>query len=1673
MVLVISASFTTVVPPAQVLASGVVIPGAGKTEDEWALVSALLERYSDATRLSAPLTAFTMQNRLTSAQYTGNGMINVLQGGSGTNGSGDNQPAGRRNNDLSGQAGRTTSGISYWFGHNDAWGGVPQGSGASYSNYDGKVSLGGMEIKAKTAGTGSTGYALRQNIKDAQLEATIIARNQASANSAVSIVTWTSDGVNAYDPDNSVIVTELSNPTNSPVNMQVDLYVMDYIVTGDSTRADAINAYPYSSSIEGGGSILFVQRQTNRLTSFSATNPAAVRPNTGDYTARIAVATGIKGASFTATSNNRGTCTADFTIPANGSVQLVSYTRATNGGSSTQTTPVNYMREGIKTMDQNRVACLEEFNAFFPVMDVAALRTQHREWWKDYWLRAFVKIPDTGTGTANHDSVQKHWYGAQYATGCTQRGNMPHAGSMWGSLMTMDNNGWGGRYFLNYNQQGQYYGVFSSNRVDAVEPYMRAVGEWDTGNQTDTANAGYSGICRLRTATPFNMYKTRPARRAKAANKNTGFLGGSRDQKSNTPFAVVPFMWHYDYTLDTYFLNRYTYPMVYDSIDFYMDFAEKFTDSSPWPFPQTGYSGSETWRLNTYTDQADKWKVPEGLDYIWMINSSSVHESDHFDLSPGLDLGGAERMSRFLIETAPVAETLPAAAQFPPKKAVWEDWLTHLAPFPQRTFPRQPRAATAVPGNDIGFANSHGTGSAGIPAAIQNRWGDEVTVITAAYAITPNTSNITNNHTFVIEPYDQLVELEPVFPFESKRILDNPEMVQRAIDTADYMQSWHTDPSGRTYVQTTNRGRTTGTFGSTTNTFCKTFPIIARLGYDANEVMRLFKASNGLTASMTTQHRFRNSNLLTSVGGGGLETLGATETLNSMLMQSDIENGVGMIKVFPNWTGQDASFTRLLAKGAFEVTSKMTGGEVEYIGINSKKGSVCAIKSPWGGIEVVDSLGTVIPTTMNGDYYVFPTTAGESYLVLSDGTYPVTSITLSPAALTLVKGTNDSALVTAVTFPFNAEPTEIIWTTSDAAVATVAADAPDSLKATVTAVAAGPVVITAMTEDGRVSRTMQVTVLDPNLPIESVTLNATELTLALSSTFTLTAEVLPVYLADRGVDWSSSDGQVVSVSASGVLTPIKPGSAVITATSKSGGVARVSATCAVTIVPDPVKPLLPGSFEVVSVGTSSVGLKWERNADETQAVKYIVSYGGSTAETMDTSIIITGLSPNSVNSFVLRAFYMDLTSDSTAPLIVATLPDSGQADEPALLSVGRFAPISGVTSIKASDLPATADCVVFTGASVEKAALPVTWDMSSFGPESPGVQTIYGVVGGPYINRHNLRASIDVKLNIYAFDSVLENGVYVSSLINHSDGDVEGYFMLAVYNSGGKLVELETKPFAAVIEGGVSVTFAIDAEKYAEGGYKLLAFCWDSDYIPLAASREPRIELYGRHWLQLSAPAGVTVTNWRLSGTSVPADGSIVVDYHTGFVWVDDGREGTYTFQGLNGSTVTYTTTHTFYNMRPAPRLSLNGNGMGVAFGSTAGSYPPVNAFDASGSTFYEHNSAAAYVGWDFGAGNAKVVNVLKFQPRGGVNSTRAYKGKLQASNAGPNTGFVDLFEWDVPVSSISTANPCIWYVRPINTNGVAYRYYRWFGVVDSQVNGGPNSRANISNIALYFDPQS
>lgn len=103
--------------------------------------------------------------------------------------------------------------------------------------------------------------------------------------------------------------------------------------------------------------------------------------------------------------------------------------------------------------------------------------------------------------------------------------------------------------------------------------------------------------------------------------------------------------------------------------------------------------------------------------------------------------------------------------------------------------------------------------------------------------------------------------------------------------------------------------------------------------------------------------------------------------------------------------------------------------------------------------------------------------------------------------------------------------------------------------------------------------------VDSPIPVEEITLNTDSLELVAGGEVgILRATIKPANATNPKVDWSSSDEGVATVEASSdaVVTPLAPGTAVITAITEDGG---LTATATVTVHPDePTPPTGGGSF---------------------------------------------------------------------------------------------------------------------------------------------------------------------------------------------------------------------------------------------------------------------------------------------------------------------------------------------------------------------------------------------------------------------------------------------------------------------------------------------------------------
>lgn len=191
-------------------------------------------------------------------------------------------------------------------------------------------------------------------------------------------------------------------------------------------------------------------------------------------------------------------------------------------------------------------------------------------------------------------------------------------------------------------------------------------------------------------------------------------------------------------------------------------------------------------------------------------------------------------------------------------------------------------------------------------------------------------------------------------------------------------------------------------------------------------------------------------------------------------------------------------------------------------------------------------------------------------------TIDVTGVTLSASSLSLEIG--KTAALTATVTPADATNKSIVWTSSNASVATVS-------NGVVTAKAAGTANITVSAANGKTA-VCKVTVVKP--APTGVTLNKKSATVVKGKTLQLKATVAPANASNTTVTWKSSKSSVASVDKNGKVTAKNAGTATITAATVNGKKATCKVTVAAVTLNAKSIPLQVGkSTTAVKVATKS------------------------------------------------------------------------------------------------------------------------------------------------------------------------------------------------------------------------------------------------------------------------------------------------------------------------------------------------------------------------------------------------------------------------------------------------------------------------------------------------------
>ena len=276
-------------------------------------------------------------------------------------------------------------------------------------------------------------------------------------------------------------------------------------------------------------------------------------------------------------------------------------------------------------------------------------------------------------------------------------------------------------------------------------------------------------------------------------------------------------------------------------------------------------------------------------------------------------------------------------------------------------------------------------------------------------------------------------------------------------------------------------------------------------------------------------------------------------------------------------------------------------------------------------IATVDNKGLVTPVK-TGTVNIKATcgTASTSVRVTVVET-PATEVILDKTSVSLIQ--SETVSLTATILPENTTSKIIKWNSNNPGVATV------DNNGNVTAVSEGTAIITAKCGNAQGACYVYV----KKIAAEKIILNETELTLQVSQTFDLTAEVLPENAVDKTVKWSSGIQFVATVDTNGRVRAVSPGVTTITASCGS-----VKSSCEVTVVP---------------VQATSITLdKTEKTIDMSDFVWLTATvYPDNTPDNTYDKTVIWSSSNESVATVDSRGFVTPINPGST--IITATCGD--------------------------------------------------------------------------------------------------------------------------------------------------------------------------------------------------------------------------------------------------------------------------------------------------------------------------------------------------------------------------------------------------------------------------------
>ena len=415
------------------------------------------------------------------------------------------------------------------------------------------------------------------------------------------------------------------------------------------------------------------------------------------------------------------------------------------------------------------------------------------------------------------------------------------------------------------------------------------------------------------------------------------------------------------------------------------------------------------------------------------------------------------------------------------------------------------------------------------------------------------------------------------------------------------------------------------------------------------------------------------------------------------------------------------------------------GGSVASVVVAPQRATVAVGASVPITAEVLDASGRTLTgrkiawlsgdpaiATVSGDGVVTGVKVGTVQIAASaEGKSAIAEVTVNPtpvASVRLTPTTRD--LLVGQTVQLTAQTLDgqgnvladrpVTFTTSNATVASV------STAGLVTALAPGSAVITGASEGKSAVATVTVT----SVPVASVAVTPNASDLVVGQTTQLKAEPRDASgqpLVGRTVTWSTSAPNVASVSSTGLVTTLAPGSATITATSEGK-----TGAAAITVSPKPVSAVIisPGQASVTVGQTVQLGAQVtddQGNALSGRPISFTSS--APAIATVSSSGLVTGVAPGSATITATSEGKTGTATITVTPVPVVSVVV--QPDQPNV-TVGQTVQLEA-TARGANNQPLTGRTVAWSSGAPSVATVSTTGGVAGL---APGTAIIFANVEG-------------------------------------------------------------------------------------------------------------------------------------------------------------------------------------------------------------------------------------------------------------------------------------------------------------------------------------------------------